>query len=63
MNPVNTLWVVLMEAGFVGYVVSLVLLVWRGLDGAGRINRRPLVVFGSLAILCFALWIVGLHQA
>lgn len=63
MNPLNSPWVAVMEVGFVGYLASLALLVWRGVAASGRVNRRPLVGYGCLAVVFFVLWLVGLHQA
>jgi hypothetical protein len=63
MSQLSSFWVALMEVGFLGYVSSLFLLIFRGIEPTGRVRRRPATLFALLAVLSFALWLYGLRRA
>lgn len=63
MHQLNSFWVAAMEVGFVGYLASLLLLIFRGFERSGKIRRRPAALFACLAAAFFALWLQGLRRA
>ncbi len=59
LNPLGVLAALL---GFVGFSVSLWLLVWKGLDGEGR-WRRPFFWWAVALVLAFVVMLWGLTKA
>ena len=55
------MWLFMVEAGFVGFIVSLFCAIWRGFgaDGKARRNLRPWVL---AATIFFLMWIIGLRN-
>lgn len=63
MEGPHPLWVWVAEVGFVGYVASLFLLIWRGFDGEGRWRGRSGWWWLLGALVSFALLVQGLLRA
>lgn len=59
----SPLWSFFMEAGFIGWVASVVFIIFKGFDDKGKI-RSKFAFYGVLSfILCFAVWVVSLLKA
>ncbi len=59
----GALGVLLTEFGFLGWVLCVVGLIWRGFDREGKMLVKPSVPWVAGIILFFALWIWGLLVA
>lgn len=59
----DVLWTVLAEAGFFGWVGSVVFIIFKGFENMGRIRGRHML-YGIVSFgLTFALWIAALLKA
>jgi hypothetical protein len=56
-------WTVALLVGFFGWVASAAVFFWRGFTREGKLLPRPALLWGSLIVACFALWVVGMTQA
>lgn len=57
------MWVALMELGFIGYVISLILLIVKGISPDGTFRRGSAAKWAGLAAVSFGLWLVALSKA
>lgn len=55
------MWLFMVEANFVGFVVSLFAAIWRGFGADGK-ARRSLMPWAFAAIIFFAMWVIGLRN-
>jgi len=55
------MWLFLTETGFVGFVLSLFGLVWRGMNREGKLQRSA-AAWMIAAALFFALWALALAR-
>lgn len=56
-------WTVAAEAGFFGWVVSVVFMIFRGFDEGGKLRSRQ-AVYGLLSfVMFFAVWVLSLLKA
>ncbi|MDA8239831.1 MAG: hypothetical protein M0Z67_05595 [Nitrospiraceae bacterium] len=56
-------WAVLVELGFLGWIVSVVFIIWKAFDERGKLAIRP-ALYGLVSfVLTFALWVVSLLNA
>ncbi|HIE51000.1 MAG TPA: hypothetical protein EYP85_04510 [Armatimonadetes bacterium] len=55
-------WVAIVELGFLGYVGSLIALIWYGFDAQGRWQGRRGWWLVGAALLCFLCWLEGLRR-
>jgi len=55
------MWLFLIQLGFVGFVVSLFSVIWRGINPNGSANRRLFLWIGA-ALFFFALWLYALPR-
>jgi len=55
------MWLFLIEVGFVGFVLCLFGLVWRGLRPDGT-AKRSLILWITAALFFFALWLYALPK-
>jgi hypothetical protein len=61
----HTLWSMVLLLGLLGWVgstIGFILFACKG-NGTWRISRAPGLLWGSLALVCFALWLVGMMKA
>lgn len=59
----SPLWSFFMEAGFIGWVASIVFIIFKGFDDKGKLKWK-FAFYGALSfILCFAVWVVSLFKA
>lgn len=56
-------WSLLVEIGFLGWVGATVGLIWHIVDAQGKFAPRRGALWGSLLVLCFALWLIGMRLA
>jgi hypothetical protein len=56
-------WSIGAEVGFIGWVVSIVFLIFKGFDNNGKPKTKFIVYGFSSFILTFALWVVSLLRA
>jgi hypothetical protein len=56
-------WSILVEVGFLGWVGTTVGLIWYVTDEAGNFARRRGLLWGSLIVVFFALWLLGMRLA
>jgi hypothetical protein len=55
------MWLLLIQVGFVGFLLSLFGLVWRGFNAQGA-ARRSAVGWSIAAALFFLLWLLALTR-
>ena len=53
-------WSVVVEVGFFGWVIAVIGLIWRIRDQEGIWSPRQGILWGSGAVICFAVWIIGM---
>lgn len=53
----------LAQLGFWGWIVSLLMLVWRGFNADGRVSVKVVAFYGVLASVFFILWLFALRVA
>ncbi|MFA6056298.1 MAG: hypothetical protein WC769_13095 [Thermodesulfovibrionales bacterium] len=59
----NPVWSVLVEAGFFGWIASIIFLIFKGIDDTGK-TRGRFALYGALSfIFSFAIWVVSLLKA
>lgn len=59
----SPLWSFFMEAGFIGWIASVIFIIFKGFDDKGKLKRR-FAFYGALSfILCFAVWLMSLFKA
>ncbi len=56
-------WVLLVEVGFLGWMGSVLGLIWRGFDREGRMFLKPSMPWMMGIVLFFSLWVIGLVKA
>lgn len=57
------LWAAIAGIGFLGWIGSIIFVIFRGFDKAGKVSRKPaLIGVGSFAVF-FALWVLALLKA
>jgi hypothetical protein len=56
-------WTVALLIGFFGWVAAAAIFFWRAFTREGKLLPRPALLWGSLLVACFALWVVGMTQA
>ena len=61
----STLWSMVVEFGFLGWIGAMLGLILFAFKGTGRLRilKGRAVLWGSLALICFALWLVGIMKA
>lgn len=63
-DPSN-LWTMILEFGLLGWigsVIGFILFACKGNEG-WRISALPALLWGSLVVICFALWLIGMMRA
>ncbi len=55
------MWLLLIQVGFVGFLLSLFGLVWRGFDREGDVQRGA-VTWSIATALFFLLWLLALSR-
>lgn len=59
----DPIWSVLVEAGFFGWISSVLYTIWKAFDDTGRLRVRP-ALYGLLAfMITFGVWVVSLLKA
>jgi hypothetical protein len=59
----DPVWSVLVEAGFFGWVSSVLYTIWKAFDDTGKLRMRP-ALYGLLSfMITFGVWIVSLLKA
>ena len=59
----SDIWSVVMLAGLWGWVVFMLLFIFRAFPARGVFESRPALCWGGCAAISFALWIAGLLNA
>jgi len=61
----GTVWSIILELGFLGWVGSMIGFIVFACKGNRRakISTLPALLWGSLASICFAVWLIGLWRA
>jgi len=54
-------WSILVEIGFLGWIGATVCLIWYVVDEQGNFARRQGLLWGSLLVIFFALWLIGMR--
>ncbi|MFQ5588252.1 MAG: hypothetical protein ACE5F7_05370 [Nitrospiria bacterium] len=63
MKP-DPFWSMVLVAGFLGWVSGVLIFIWRAFRGEERAVATPQgIVWGSVIVLCYALWILGMAKA
>jgi hypothetical protein len=62
-NEISTFWSVIVEIGFIGWLGCAVGFIFRAIDDQNRLNKRSAAIWGSLIVLFYALWVLGLVKA
>jgi hypothetical protein len=56
-------WAFLVELGFLGWIASVVFIIWKAFDERGKLVKRP-ALYGLVSfVLTFTLWVVSLLKA
>jgi hypothetical protein len=61
--PPGVFWAIIVEIGFLGWVFSALLFIFRALRYENRLLARPALLYGGLTVLFYAVWIVGMMYA
>jgi hypothetical protein len=59
----KTVWVVILEGAFLGWIAATVGLIVRGFDAEGRMQFRKSLPWIGAIVLLFGIWVVGLLYA
>ncbi len=63
MKP-DTSWSIVVVIGFLGWVSAVLIFIWRAFyEGSVKIKLKPGLFWGSVVILFYALWIIGMMRA
>jgi hypothetical protein len=63
MLEVNTFWAFVLEIGFVGWLLSAVLFIFKAWDEEDNFYPRKAALWGVILVVFYAIWVVGLMRA
>ncbi len=63
VQEVSTFWSLIVVAGFLGWIGSVISFIFRAIDENDHLINRRAIFWGSLTILFYALWVIGLVNA
>ena len=59
----SVFWSIVLEIGFFGWVGSALLFIFQAIDENERLVKRKAILWGTLLIVSYGLWVVGLVNA
>lgn len=63
MKP-NTFWSIMVVVGFLGWASGTLMFIWKAFrEGTTKIRLKPGILWGSVVVVFYALWIIGMTKA
>ena len=59
----NDVWAVVMEIGLAGWLLSALIFIFKAFPGRGQFLARPALTWGTVLVVSYVVWIVGMLHA